>query len=176
MFLIGMLGDNFGSLDNDVQALLKPTHIRSQSDEMLEIGVAQNTVSDTLADERTNAMLGDLLKRGISPFAELLKRAPGRSRNKGQGGRAGKRGGHGETSTKRIARLQRYSNEIVVPALPPLGPEIKGVETERRSSVNIQCSRHCRHLSANPNPTPKYQYPEPVYNYLALFNSTNRAE
>jgi len=28
---------------------------------MLEIGVAQDTVSDTLADERTNAMLGDLL-------------------------------------------------------------------------------------------------------------------
>jgi hypothetical protein len=50
---------------------------------MLEIGVAQNTVSDTLADERTNTVLGDLLKRGISPFAKLLKRAPGRSRNKG---------------------------------------------------------------------------------------------
>jgi len=48
MFLIGMLGDNFGGLDNDVQALLKPTHIRSQSDEMLEIGVAQNTVGNQL--------------------------------------------------------------------------------------------------------------------------------
>jgi hypothetical protein len=36
MLLIGMLGDNFGSLDNDVQTLLKPTHIRSQSDEMLK--------------------------------------------------------------------------------------------------------------------------------------------
>jgi hypothetical protein len=114
MFLIGMLGDNFGSLDNDVQALLKPTHIRSQSDEMLEIGVAQDTVSDTLADERTDAVFGDLLKRGISPFAELLERVPGRSRNKGQGGRTGKRGGHGETSTKRIAQLQRYSNDFVV--------------------------------------------------------------
>jgi hypothetical protein len=86
MFLIGMLGDNFGSLDNDVQALLKPMHIGSQSDETLEIGVAQDTVSDTLADECSNAVLGDLLKRGISPFAELLKRAPSRPRNKGQGG------------------------------------------------------------------------------------------
>jgi hypothetical protein len=114
MFLIGMLGDNFGSLDNDVQALLKPAHIRSQSDEMLEIGVAQDTVSDTLADERTDAVLGDLLKRDISPFAELFKRVPDRSWNKGQGGRASERGGHGETSTKRIAQLQRYSNEIVV--------------------------------------------------------------
>src|ERR1700677_2304371 len=114
MFLIGMLGDNLGSLDNDVQALLKPTHIRSQSDEMLEIRVAQDTVSNTLANERTNAMLGNLLKRGISPFAELLERVPGRSRNKGQSGRAGKRGGHGETSTKRIAQLQRFSNDFVV--------------------------------------------------------------
>ena len=61
MFLIGMLGDNFGSLDNDVQALLKPTHIRSQSDEMLEIGVAQDAVSDTVADQYSNAVIGDLL-------------------------------------------------------------------------------------------------------------------
>jgi hypothetical protein len=81
---------------------------------MLEIGVTQDTVSDTLANERTNAVLGNLLKRGISPFAELLERVPGRSRNKGQGGMAGKRGGHGKTSTKRAAQLQRYSNDFVV--------------------------------------------------------------
>lgn len=61
MFLIGVLGDNSGSLDNDVQPLLKPTHIRCQSDEMLEIGVSQDAVSYTLADERTNTMLGNLL-------------------------------------------------------------------------------------------------------------------
>jgi hypothetical protein len=60
MFLIRMLGDNFGSLDNDVQPLLKPMHIRSQSDEMLEICVAQAMVRDTLADKRTDAMVGDL--------------------------------------------------------------------------------------------------------------------
>jgi hypothetical protein len=78
-------------------------HIGSQSDETLEIGVAQDTVSDTLADECSNAVLGDLLKRGISPFAELLKRTPNRSWNKSQGGRASKRGGHIKTSTKIIA-------------------------------------------------------------------------
>jgi hypothetical protein len=111
-------------------------HIRGQSDEMLEISVAQDTVSDTLADERTNTVHGNLLKRGISPFAEPLKRAPGRSRNKGQGGRADKRSGHGETSTKRIARIQRYSNEIVVLTLFRLGLEIKGVETQRSFSAD----------------------------------------
>jgi hypothetical protein len=102
-----MLGDNLGSLDNDVQPLLKPMHIRSQSDEMLKIGIAQDTVRDTLADKRSYAMLGDLLQRGISPFAELLKRTPNRPRNKGQDGRASKCGGHIKTSTKRIAQKQR---------------------------------------------------------------------
>jgi hypothetical protein len=48
-------------------------HIRSQPDKTLEIGIAQDTVSDPLADQRTNAVLRDLLKRGISPFAELLE-------------------------------------------------------------------------------------------------------
>jgi hypothetical protein len=69
-------------------------------------------------------MLGDLLKRGIPPFAELLERVPGRSRNKGQGGRAGKRGGHGEASTKTIAQFQRFSNEFVVETLSSFGAEI----------------------------------------------------
>jgi hypothetical protein len=61
MVLIGMLGDNFGNLKNDFQTLLKPTHIRSKSDEMLEIGVAQDAVSDTVADQYANAVIGDLL-------------------------------------------------------------------------------------------------------------------
>jgi len=73
MFLIGMFGDNFGSMHYDIQALLKPMHIRSQTDKMLEIGLAQDAVGDTLADERTDAVLGDFLKRGVPPFAELLK-------------------------------------------------------------------------------------------------------
>jgi hypothetical protein len=124
MLLIGMLGDNSGSLDNDVQTLLKPMHIRCQSDEMLEIAVSQDTVSDALADERTNTVLRDFLKRGISPFAELLKRTPSRSWNKGQGGRACKCGGHGETSTTRVAQFQRNSNEIVAFALWRYGAEI----------------------------------------------------
>jgi hypothetical protein len=79
VFLIGMLGDNFGSLDNDVQPLLKPVHIRGQSDEMLEIGVAQDTVRDTLADKRTYAMLGDLRN-----FSNELQTGPG-TRAKAEG-------------------------------------------------------------------------------------------
>jgi hypothetical protein len=67
MLLIGVLGDNSGSLDNDVQTLLKPTHIRCQSNKMLDVGIAQDAISDTLADERTNTVLRDFLKRGISP-------------------------------------------------------------------------------------------------------------
>jgi hypothetical protein len=55
---------------------------------MLEIGVAQDTVRDPLANKRTYTMLGDLFQRGISPLAEPLKRTPNRSWNKGQGGRA----------------------------------------------------------------------------------------
>jgi len=88
MFLIGMLGDNFGCLDNDVQSLLKTTHIRSQSDEMLEIGVAQNTVSDTLADERTNAMLGissSVVFPPLRNFSNELQVGPGtRARAEGR--------------------------------------------------------------------------------------------
>ena len=60
VLLIGMLGNYFGGLNNHIQTLLKPMHIRSQSDEMLEICVAQAMVRDTLADKRTDAMVGDL--------------------------------------------------------------------------------------------------------------------
>jgi hypothetical protein len=142
---------------------------------MLEIGVAQDTVSDTFANERTNAVLGDLLKRGISPFAELLKRAPGRSRNKGQGGRAGKRGGHGETSTERIAQRQRYSNDTVVLALSRFGAEIMGGwNPEGHLQQNYRLSRHCWSV-LQPKSNPKHQCLEPIYSYLAHFNSTNHA-
>jgi hypothetical protein len=71
-------------------------------------------------------MLGDLLQRGISPFAELLKRTPNRSRNKGQGRRASKRGGHIKTSTKRIAQNQRNTNEVVAMSLRRTGVTIMG--------------------------------------------------
>jgi hypothetical protein len=175
MFLIGMLGDNFGSLDNDVQALLKPMHIRSQSDEMLEIRIAQDTVGDALADERTNAVLGDLLKCSISPYAKLLKRAPGRSRNKSQGGRVGERGGHGETSTKRIAQFQRYSNVIVVRALLRFCAEISESRNAKAIFSRIPAEPTLPASVRQPKSNPKYQILKPTLNDLALFEPTNHS-
>ena len=78
MLLIGMLGNYFGGLNNHIQTLLKPMHIRGQADEVLEVRFTQNAIGDTSADERGDAVFGNLLKRGASPFAKLLKRTPGR--------------------------------------------------------------------------------------------------
>jgi hypothetical protein len=46
MLLIGILGDHFSSLDNDVQPLLKPMYIRRQADEMLKIRLAQDAIGN----------------------------------------------------------------------------------------------------------------------------------
>jgi hypothetical protein len=90
-------------------------HICGQSDEILEIRFTENAIGDASAYERADAMFGDLFKRSASAFPKLLKRTPGWSRNKGQGGWASKRSsGHGATSTQRIALIQRYSNDFVV--------------------------------------------------------------
>src|SRR5580658_6475020 len=108
-----MLGNYFGGLNNHIQTLLKPMHIRGQADKILEVPLTENAIGDTPPDERSDAMFGNLLKRGASPFAKLLKRTPGRPRYKSQGRRASQRSGHGATSIQRIAHLQRHSNEIV---------------------------------------------------------------
>lgn len=118
MLMVWVLGDYFSSLNNDVQTLLKPMHICCQSEEILEIRLAENAIGDASAYKRANAVLGDLFERGASAFPKLLKRTPGWPRNKGQCGLAGKRGnGHGATSTQRIAQIQRKHNDFVVDPL-----------------------------------------------------------
>jgi hypothetical protein len=87
VLLIGMLGNYFGGLNNHIQTLLKPVHIRGQADEILEVHLTKNAIGDTSAYERGDAMFGNLLKRSASPFAKLLKRTPGRPRYKSQGRR-----------------------------------------------------------------------------------------
>ncbi len=73
VLMIGVLGNHFSSLDNDVQTLLKPMHIRGQSGEILEIRLAKNAIGDASTYERADAMLRDLFKRGSSAFPKLLK-------------------------------------------------------------------------------------------------------
>jgi hypothetical protein len=113
VLLIGMLGNYFGGLNNHIQTLLKPMHIRGQADEILEVPLTENAIGDTSADECSDAMFGNLLKRGAPAFSKLLKRTPGRPRYKSQGRRSSQRSGHGATSTQRIAQPQRHSNETV---------------------------------------------------------------
>jgi hypothetical protein len=119
MLLIRMLGDDLGSSDNDVQALLQPMDVRSQADEMLEVRITQDAIGSASSDKSGYAMLGNLFQRGIPSFAKLLERTPDWSRNQSQGDRARKRSGHwDETSTQRIAQFQRKANDLVV---VPLG-------------------------------------------------------
>jgi hypothetical protein len=73
VLMIGILGDYFSSLDNDVQTLLKPMHICGQSNEILEIRFTENPIGNPSAYERADAMLRDFFKRGASAFPKLLK-------------------------------------------------------------------------------------------------------
>src|SRR5450756_2293150 len=95
MLLIGMLGDDLGSSDNDVQALLQPMDIRSQADEMLEVRIMQDAIGGPSSHKGGYAMFGNLFECRIPTFAKLLERTPNWSRNQSEGGGARKRSRHG---------------------------------------------------------------------------------
>jgi hypothetical protein len=95
MFLIRVLSNNLSSPDDDVQALPQPMDVRSQTNEMLEVRIAQDAVGGGPSHKGGYTMLGNLFKRRIPSFAKLLERTPDWSWNQSEGGRARERSRHG---------------------------------------------------------------------------------
>jgi hypothetical protein len=81
VFLIGMLGDNLGGLDDYVQALLQPMYVCCQTDEILKVHVTQDTIGCTSSPKRGDTVLGNPFQCSIPPLAKLLIRIPDGPRN-----------------------------------------------------------------------------------------------
>jgi hypothetical protein len=62
MLLVGMLGDNVGRSDYDAQALLETMYVRSQADEMLEVGFMQDAIGSASSNKSGHAMFGNLFQ------------------------------------------------------------------------------------------------------------------